>query len=164
MRECLQQGAEPGEVGRLQLVLQGVDQPAAGVSGPVPLSRLGVTCAGHGQSRDMTRQAATHVCGGCEKGRLPRSTPGGGIPKAPSAGKALFLLGRQDEERGEGGQGQTQAELLRLAGAHRLVSFTSSCTAKRCLLPDLLHTGSGLENLETTRNEAFLYSSAHKRL
>lgn len=50
--------------------------------------------------------------------------------------------------------------LLKLAEAHRFVSFTPSCTAKRCLLPDLLQTGSGLEkNVEITGNEAFCLST-----
>lgn len=65
--EGLQQRAEPAEVGCLQLVPQPMDRPAARVPGPVPLSRLGVTCAGHGQSWVKTKHVAVHVHSGCER-------------------------------------------------------------------------------------------------
>lgn len=53
----------------------------------------------------------------------------------------------------EGGRRPTQAELDMQAEAHWLVSFTPSCTAKLSLLPDLLQTGSGLENLQRTTKD-----------
>lgn len=94
----------------------------------------------------MTKHAATHVCSGCAKTgyriRLPDRECHTRVPLE----KRLFSWKDRTNEKRRTPR-QTPAELLKRAEADRLVSVTPSCTAKRCLLPDRLQTGSGLENL-----------------
>lgn len=74
----------------------------AWVSGPVPLSRLGVDTDRAGtwpNTQQRTRAAAV-------KRLLPYSTTGEGIPQVSSAGKVSFLLERPDEWEKEDGDEQ----------------------------------------------------------